>query len=126
MSNNFDELEDIFEEESTELEIKPNINIDLLTQYINDPALLERDINEGILPEHIANEYRNAIYAYPNIQKENPEINNGETKGKQKVKRNGSSKMYENIELGYAEPMLLSLVMSLLGLLYLCALYLLV
>ena len=47
MNNNFDELEDIFEEE-TELEIKPNINIDLLTQYINDPSLLERDINEGM------------------------------------------------------------------------------
>ena len=121
---NFDELEDIFEEE-TEKEIKPNINIELLTQYINDPSLLERDINEGILPCNVANEYRNAVYAYPEIQKENPEIN-GETKGKQKVKRNGKIKLYENIELGYAEPLLLSLVMSLLGLLYLCALYLLV
>lgn len=125
MNNNFDELEDIFEEE-TELEIKPNINIDLLTQYINDPSLLERDINEGILPVTLANEYRNAVYAYPEIQKENPEINSGETRGKQKVKRNGKARLYENIELGYAEPMLLSLVMSLLGLLYLCALYLLV
>lgn len=125
MNNNFDELEDIFGE-TTELEIKPNINIDLLTQYINDPSLLERDINEGMLPVTVANEYRNAVYAYPEIQKENPEINNGETRGKQKVKRNGKARLYENIELGYAEPMLLSLVMSLLGLLYLCALYLLV
>ena len=97
MNNNFDELEDIFEEE-TELEIKPNINIDLLTQYINDPSLLERDINEGILPATVANEYRNAVYAYPEIQKENPEINSGETRGKQKVKRNGKARLYENIE----------------------------
>lgn len=123
--NNFDELEDMFEEE-TEKKIEPNININLLTQYINDPALLERDIKEGILPASVANDYRNAVYAYPKMQKENPEINNGETRGKQKVKRNGRAKLYENIELGYAEPMLLSLVMSLLGLLYLCALYLLV
>lgn len=123
--NNFDELEDMFEEE-TEKKIEPNININLLTQYINDPALLERDIKEGILPISVANDYRNAVYAYPEMQKENPEINNGETRGKQKVKRNGRAKLYENIELGYAEPMLLSLVMSLLGLLYLCALYLLV
>ncbi len=121
---NFDELEDIFEEEP-EKEIKPNINIELLTQYINDPTLLERDINEGILPKSVASDYCNAVYAYPEIQKENPEIN-GEKKGKQKVKRNGKAKLYENIELGYAEPMLLSLVMSLLGLLYLCTLYLLV
>lgn len=125
MNNNFDELEDIFGEEM-DLEIKPNVNIDLLTQYINDPSLLERDIKEGILPVNVANEYRNAVYAYPEIQKENPEINSGETRGKQKVKRNGKAKLHENIELGYAEPMLLSLVMSLLGLLYLCALYLLV
>ena len=125
MNNNFDELEDIFGEE-TNLEIKPNVNIDLLTQYINDPSLLERDIKEGILPVNVANEYRNAVYAYPEIQKENPEINSGETRGKQKVKRNGKARLHENIELGYAEPMLLSLVMSLLGLLYLCTLYLLV
>lgn len=123
--NNFDELEDMFEEE-TEKKIEPNININLLTQYINDPALLERNIKEGILPISVANDYRNAVYAYPKMQEENPEINNGETRGKQKVKRNGRAKLYENIELGYAETMLLSLVMSLLGLLYLCVLYLLV
>lgn len=123
--NNFDELEDMFEEE-TEKKIEPNININLLTQYINDPALLERDIKEGILPASVANDYRNAVYAYPKMQEENPEINNGESRGKQKVKRNGRERLYENIELGYAETMLLSLVMSLLGLLYLCVLYLLV
>lgn len=123
--NNFDELEDMFEEE-TEKKIEPNININLLTQYINDPALLERDIKEGILPSSVANDYRNAVYAYPKMQEENPEINNGESRGKQKVKRNGRERLYENIELGYAETMLLSLVMSLLGLLYLCVLYLLV
>lgn len=123
--NNFDELEDMFEEE-TEKKIEPNININLLTQYINDPALLERDIKEGILPASVVKEYRNAVYAYPEMQDENPEINNGESRGKQKVKRNGRERLYENIELGYAETMLLSLVMSLLGLLYLCVLYLLV
>lgn len=123
--NNFNELEDMFEEE-TEKKIEPNININLLTQYINNPALLERDIKEGILPASVANDYRNAVYAYPKMQEENPEINNGESRGKQKVKRNGRERLYENIELGYAETMLLSLVMSLLGLLYLCALYLLV
>lgn len=123
--NNFDELEDMFEEE-TEKKIEPNININLLTQYINDPALLERDIKEGILPASVVKEYRNAVYAYPKMQEENPEINNGESRGKQKVKRNGRERLYENIELGYAETMLLSLVMSLLGLLYLCVLYLLV
>lgn len=123
--NNFDELEDMFEEE-TEKKIEPNININLLTQYINDPALLERAIKEGILPASVANDYRNAVYAYPKMQEENPEINNGESRGKQKVKRNGRERLYENIELGYAETMLLSLVMSLLGLLYLCVLYLLV
>ena len=58
------------------------------------------------------------------IEAINPQIL--KTRGKQKVKRNGKARLYENIELGYAEPMLLSLVMSLLGLLYLCALYLLV
>lgn len=126
MNTNFDELEDIFAEDSVQKKIDSYINKDLLQQYLSDPALLERDIREGILPDYVANEYRNAVYAYPKIESESYELESGESKGKQKVKRNGNARLYSDLDLGYAEPMLLSLVISLVGLLYLCCLYLMV
>ena len=126
MNTNFEELEDIFADTSIQKKVESHINKDLLQQYLSDPALLERDIKEGILPEYVANEYRNAVYAYPNIESESYELESGETKGKQKVKRNGNARLHSNLDLGYAEPMLLSIVISLIGLLYLCCLYLVV
>lgn len=126
MNSNFDELEDMFAEEPVQKEVESHINKDLLQQYLSDPALLERDIREGILPEYAAKEYRNAVYAYPKIESDSAQLESGEPKGKQKVKRNGNSILYSNLDLGYAEPMLLSLVISLVGLLYLCCLYLMV
>lgn len=126
MNTNFEELEDMFAETPIQKKDDSRINKDLLQQYLSDPALLERDITEGILPEHVANEYRNAVYAYPKIESESYELESGESKGKQKVKRNGSAMLHSNLDLGYAEPMLLSIVISLVGLLYLCCLYLMV
>lgn len=126
MNTNFEELEDIFADTSIQKKVESHINKDLLQQYLSDPALLERDIKEGILPEYVANEYRNAVYAYPNIESESYELESGESKGKQKVKRNGNARLHSNLDLGYAEPMLLSIVISLIGLLYLCCLYLVV
>jgi len=126
MNNNFDELEDIFAETPVQKKADSHINKELLQQYLSDPSLLERDIREGILPEYAAKEYRNAVYAYPEMASESFQVESGESKGKQKVKRNGNSRLHSDLDLGYAEPMLLSLVISLVGLLYLCCLYLMV
>lgn len=126
MNTNFEELEDIFADTSIQKKVESHINKDLLQQYLSDPILLERDIKEGILPEYAAKEYRNAVYAYPKVESESYELESGESKGKQKVKRSGNARLHSNLDLGYAEPMLLSIVISLIGLLYLCCLYLMV
>lgn len=142
MKNNFDDLEDMFEEFSDNQKVitTETINVEsnrpeyisesLLKDYMADHALLERDIKSGIIPEDIAKDYRNAVYAYSDIESGNPQLETetGTSKGKQKVKSNpnGSGKLYQPLDLGFVEPLLLGVVASSLGLLYFGYLYLMI
>ena len=157
MKNNFDDLEDVFDNiEGNEKVIMPNsiildstdnitnevvfsneqnkknssqyINSELINYYIEKPSLLEGDIEAGIIPKEIANDLRNAIYAYPEIEQNNPPLvdeNNTSSKGKVKVKSTKAGKLlHESYDLGFAETLLLGLVVSSIGLVYLGYLYL--
>lgn len=156
MKNNFDDLEDIFgETNGTEKIIEPTykpedfdditnqsdfsdvpkkentsqyLNKELVNYYMERPGLLEGDIESGIIPKDVAKDLRNAIYAYPEIEQNNPPLvdeNNTSSKGKVKVKSTKAGKLlHESYDLGFAETLLLGLVVSSIGLVYLGYLYL--
>lgn len=138
MNEKFDNLEDIFADLNEEKavmpinenmhDIKPQINSELIKYYSSNPGLLEGDIESGIIPIDIANDLRNIVYAYPEIEKDNPPLvgtNNTESKGKTKVKSTKAGKLlHQSYDLGFAETLLLGLVVSSIGFVYLCYLYL--
>lgn len=156
MNNNFKNLENIFEElDGTQKVIEPgqtssfdsefeqqsefktnspqHITKELIDYYIARPDLLERDIESGIIPDDVVNDLRNIVFAYSDIEKENPpKYGSGEgddiSNGKALVKSTKAGKLLvEKLnkprEIGFVEPLLLGLVVSSLGLLYLGYLY---
>lgn len=121
-----------FEQQS---EFKTNsphhITKECIDYYSARPDLLELDIESGRIPEDLVSDLRNVVFAYPNIEKENPPLISGDdmSNGKTLVKSTKAGKLLaEQLkkprEIGFVEPLLLGLVVSSLGLLYLGYLYL--
>lgn len=128
MENNFDELEDIFADLSEQKIVnKPKVSKNLFDYYILNPELLDSDIKSGIIPENIATDLQDAVNVYVEAKNDNPTLfdeNDTTSKDKTKVKKNGTSILYQPYDLGFAETLLLSLVVSSIGFVYLCYLYL--
>lgn len=99
--------------ESVDNEQKVVINESLLENYVADPDLLELDFQRNLLNEKQVDTYRNAVVA-STIKKSNE-------------KKQETSKrlvLHQKIELGFVEPVLLSLIIGSVGVIYLCSLYL--
>lgn len=148
--NNLEGLEDIFEgiggtqkalepqqkssfdlEFEQQSEFKTNSSKHITKEFIDYYSmrrdLLEPDIESGIIPEDLASDLRKAVYAYPEIEQDNSSIyesGESQSKAKQKLKTNATGVLHQSYEIGFAEPLLLGLVVSSLGLLYLGYLYL--
>lgn len=109
-----DDVEDMFSDlEDDQKEITKITDFQLGT-YRDFPELLERDINFGIITSEQAEQIKSQI----NGSNESVEVGKTLTKAKPGYKK--------EIELGFIEPILLSLVVSSIGLLYVGYLYLVV
>ena len=107
-----DDVEDMFD-----IPEKNEISEFQLEEYRKFPELLERDVNYGIVSKEQLKKIEQEL-----MGENGNEIGKALTKAKPGFK----SQLNKEITLGYVEPVLLSLVVSAIGLLYVAYLYLVV
>ena len=117
--NDFDGLEDIFHGIESTIKNEININEDLLNDYKADRELFERDVVSGLIDSELETLFRKKLKEYEN---ESLKKKNVVTKEKTKMIQIIRKPLPKN--LGFIEPILLSLIIGGLGTIYLSYLYL--
>ena len=107
-----DDVEDMFD-----IPNEKEISEFQLEEYRKFPELLERDVNYGIVSQDQLKEIEQKL-----VEDNGNELGKALTKAKPGFK----SQLNKEVTLGYIEPVLLSLVVSAIGLLYVAYLYLVV